>query len=150
MLDREIAHIKRLTDREEADDQQPVGLAGARKEGLHPTPRPRICRPGWRRSIAAMGVAAGRAHRFGLPGCLLDDVVRVCAGRSWPAFRLRRRAGLLRVASLGARDRADDERRSSPRDLLSRTATMGWSSSNRSAVAPLTEFQSARRPSKVE
>src|SRR5262249_20255376 len=35
MLDREIAHVERLADRQKADDQEPVSLAGSRNEGLH-------------------------------------------------------------------------------------------------------------------
>src|SRR5215467_411868 len=40
MLDGEIADIERLADRQEADDQEPVGLAGARKKCLHLTTVP--------------------------------------------------------------------------------------------------------------
>jgi hypothetical protein len=32
MLDREIAQVERLADRQEADDQEPVGLAGRWKK----------------------------------------------------------------------------------------------------------------------
>src|SRR5262249_7273525 len=40
-------------------------------------------------------------------------------------------------------------RRSIPRDLFSRTATIGWRSSNKSAVLLRSELQRARSPSKV-
>ena len=58
MLDREITQIKRLAEREQTDQQQPVGLAGGGQEesGLH----------GWRhyaaRSLAGQPVAPGRAE----------------------------------------------------------------------------------------
>src|SRR5215470_15520389 len=35
MLDREIAHVKRLADRQKADDQEPAGLPGGWNKGLH-------------------------------------------------------------------------------------------------------------------
>ena len=78
VLDGEIAQIERLADRQEADDQQPVGLPRGRKEGrLHAQPTMRgAASPGNRATVAE------RRRRGGGAG--------LRSGAAWPARRLGR------------------------------------------------------------
>jgi hypothetical protein len=83
-------------------------------------------------------------------------VTEDACGNGWPSkiviWQKRRAASSVAHICVAASELAigpTTNRRSTPRDLFSRTATIGWRSSNRSAVLFRTEFQSARSPSKV-
>ena len=84
------------------------------------------------------------------------SVTADACGNGWPSkiviWQKRRAASRVAHICVAASELAigpTTNRKSTPRDLFSRTATIGWRSSNKSAVLLRTEFQSARSPSKV-
>src|SRR5262245_53183295 len=84
------------------------------------------------------------------------SVTAEACGSGWPSkiviWQKRRAASSVAHIWVAASEVAIGpitNRKSIPRDLFSRTATIGWRSSNKSAVLLRTEFQSARNPSKV-
>jgi hypothetical protein len=96
------------------------------------------------------GRAAGGVRRCS--PSVTDDA---CAN-GWPSkiviWQKRRAASSVAHICVAASELAigpTTNRKSTPRDLFSRTATIGWRSSNKSAVLLRTEFQSARSPSNV-